>query len=63
MINIELTTEQAEFWKDCMKHEQDIRDIFNEKVFDIKRGKAELHFDKNGVLRSITKTQTCMLHN
>ena len=61
MYKIELTKEQAEYWKLCMEHKREIEALFENDVFSTRRAKVELHFDKLGKMSSIIVTKNIQI--
>jgi len=52
-IAIYLNNEEIELFKLFREHQNDFQVLIDNKVFEIKNGKAILNFDKNGKLRQI----------
>ena len=61
MYKIELTEEQAIFWRKCMENEDNINTLLNQNVFETKRGSTTLNFDKEGKMSSINTSIHKML--
>ena len=53
MINIELTDQEAQLFKDFQQHHDTFMVLNNSGVFDIKNGTALLNFDSIGTLTDV----------
>ncbi len=52
LIKMELTPEQASFYRDCCKYQKKIELLIEKKTFETKKGKIIIHFD-NGLIMGI----------
>ena len=51
-VIIELTDEQAAYYRDCCKYQKEIELLIEKKAFDTRKGKIIIHFD-NGIIMGI----------
>lgn len=53
MITIELTEEEAMLFRAFREYQSQFTDIYDSGVFNVRSGKAVLHFNVDGVLDSV----------
>ncbi len=59
MIKIELTNEDASLFKLFREYQDRFKVLLDNKVFEIKNGKAVLNFDSEGKLRQVNINRIC----
>jgi hypothetical protein len=59
MINISLTIEDAELFREYRQHQDTFQALYNAGVFTTKNGSATIDFDSQGVLQQI-RLNTCV---